>query len=201
MTTPPATPRPIAWEHQSVPNIESRAKGTIELVLGDLVNEDVMAIIAPVGAGDAGVSRAQLSVHRAAGPGLAKEYEERVARLPGGIIAPLEHIVTSGHSLRAKYVVHCRLLEASQAQDNAEAALATCLRRAFETCRSLGVDSIALPALGTGAYGYRTSAVAKVSMRCAVAAQRHSAGPARIRFLLAGPATLETFLQALSATE
>ena len=198
MSTQPPTP---PWEREPTPTLETRAKGTIELVLGDLVNENVTAIIAPVGDGGAGVSRAQLAIHRAAGSGLAREYDERIGRLPGGRLAPLEHIVTGGHALRAKYVVHCRLLEAQQAGDNAEAALATCLRRAFETCRSLGVDSIALPALGTGAYGYRTTTVARVSMRCAVAAQRHSAGPARIRFLLAGPATLETFLQALSATE
>lgn len=178
-----------------------RAKGTIELVLGDLVNEDVAAIIAPVGQGGGGVSRAQLAIHRAAGPGLSQEYEARVGRLPGGQLAPLEHIVTAGHGLRARYVLHCRLLDAPHVAENAEAALGTSLRRAFETCRSLGVDSVALPALGTGAYGYRTSTVARVSMRCAVAAQRHVAGPSRIRFLLAGPATLETFLHALSSTE
>ncbi len=205
MTIAPAAPRfPLQTDdpgqsHELGERV--RAKGTIELVLGDLVNEDVAAIIAPVGQGGGGVSRAQLAIHRAAGSGLSQEYEERIGRLPGGQLAPLEHIVTAGHGLRARYVVHCRLLDAPQAGDNAEAALATSLRRAFETCRSLGVDSVALPALGTGAYGYRTSTVARVSMRCAVTAQRHPAGPSRIRFLLAGPATLETFLQALSATE
>ena len=180
---------------------QGRTKGTIELVLGSLVNEDVAAIIAPAGQACGSFGRTQLAIHRAAGPGLAQEYQDCVGKLPGGRLNPFDHIVTAGHALRARYVVHCSLLEAREAGEHAEAALASCLEDVFETCRSLGVDSVALPALGTGACGYRTSMVARVSMRCAVAAQRHLAGPSRIRFLLAGPATLESFLHALSSTE
>lgn len=172
---------------------------TIELVLGDLVDERVDAIIAPVGDAGAGVSRAQLAVRRAAGAELAREYDERVSRLPDGSIAPFGHVVTRGHDLRCDHVIHVRPLEAALAGDDVEGALTRCLRAAFDACRALGARSIALPAIGTGAYGYRVSTVAGIAVRVAVEAQRHADGPERIRFLLAGPATLETFLHALSA--
>jgi O-acetyl-ADP-ribose deacetylase (regulator of RNase III) len=174
------------------------SEATIELVLGDLVDERVDAIIAPVGDGGTGVSRAQLAIRRAAGDGFAKEYDERIACLNGGMIAPLAHVVTSGHALACRFVVHVRPLEANLAFDGPDEALARCLRSAFETCRALGVQSVALPAIGTGAYGYRVSIAARVAVRAAVEAQQHRDGPSRIRFLLAGPATLETFLHALS---
>ena len=115
---------------------QGRTKGTIELVLGSLVNEDVAAIIAPAGQACGSFGRTQLAIHRAAGPGLAQEYEDCIGKLPGGRLNPFEHIVTAGHALRARYVVHCSLLEAREAGEHAEAALARCLQHVFETCRS-----------------------------------------------------------------
>ena len=55
-----------------------------------------------------------------------------------------------------------------------------------------------MPAIGTGSYGYRVGLVARVAVRAALAAQRRPDGPSRIRFVLAGPATLEAFLHAAS---
>jgi O-acetyl-ADP-ribose deacetylase (regulator of RNase III) len=182
---------------------QGRTKGTIELVLGFPGERGRGGHHrAPLGQACGSFGRTQLAIHRAAGPGLAQEYQDCVGKLPGGRLNPFDHIVTAGHALRARYVVHCSLLEAREAGEHARGRPGQLpAEDVFETCRSLGVDSVALPALGTGACGYRTSMVARVSMRCAVAAQRHLAGPSRIRFLLAGPATLESFLHALSSTD
>jgi O-acetyl-ADP-ribose deacetylase len=185
--------------HRDTPrNPSTRGDATIELVLGDLVDERVDAIISPVGDAGAGSSRAQLAIRRAAGSGLAKEYDAAIERLPGGAIAPMGSLVTLGHALACRHVVHCRPLEAALAANDTEASLARCLRGAFDACRALGAQSVALPAIGTGAYGYRVSTAASVAVRVALEAQRDANGPRHIRFLLAGPATLETFLHALS---
>jgi O-acetyl-ADP-ribose deacetylase (regulator of RNase III) len=178
--------------------VHGETDATIELVLGDLVDERVDVIISPVGEGGTGTSRAQLAIHRAAGAGLAEEYERAIARLPRGVIAPLGNVVTGGHALSCRYVVHTRPLEAALAHDGVEAALARCLGAAFEASRALEARSVALPAIGTGAYGYRVATAARVAVRAALDAQRDPRGPRHVRFLLAGPATLETFLHALS---
>jgi len=91
-----------------------------------------------------------------------------------------------------------RPIAADLAGANAERALEGCFRDAFETCRRLGATSIAAPAIGTGSYGYRVGLVARVAVRTALAAQQMPHGPSRIRFVLAGPATLEAFLHAAS---
>lgn len=174
-------------------------EGSIELVVGDLIDEKVDVIIAPVGDSVAGSSRVQLALRRAAGAGLAEEYDAVIGRLPGAVLPALDSLVTGGHALPAKYVVHCRPLEALYAGEGSDEALARCLESAFGKCAELGARSVALPAIGTGAYGYRVSTVARVALRVARAAQARPGGPDRVRFVLAGPATLETFLHALSA--
>lgn len=173
------------------------AEATLELVLGDLVDERADVIVSPVGDG-AGTSRAQLAIRRAGGPNLAEEYDTMVAKLHGGVIAPLGHVVTRGHGLACRHIVHCRPMEAALARDGAEVALARCLGSAFEAARRLEARSVALPAIGTGAYGYRVTTAARVAVRAALDALRDVSGPRHIRFVLAGPATLETFLHALS---
>jgi O-acetyl-ADP-ribose deacetylase (regulator of RNase III) len=174
-------------------------KPAIELVVGDLVDEAVDAIIAPVGDNVGGSSRVQLALRRAAGSTLVEEYDRNVALLPGAILAPYGVIVTRGHDLRCRHVVHCRPLETLFAGEATDSSLARCLDAAFDACARLGARSVALPAIGTGSYGYRVSTVARVALKSALDAQARVDGPLRVRFVLAGPATLETFLHALSA--
>lgn len=171
---------------------------TLDFVVGDLVEQSVDVILAPTWDSDVATSRVQLALRRAAGPALVAEYDARVSALPDGRLAPLENLVTRGHQLPCRYVVHVRPLSSDAAGPNAERALESCFRDAFETCRRLGATSVAAPAIGTGSYGYRVGLVARVAVRTALSAQRASRGPSRIRFVLAGPATLEAFLHAAS---
>jgi len=185
---------PFAISHLPFPTTSR----SLDFAVGDLVEQRVDAIIAPVGDSNVTTSRVQLALRRAAGFELVAEYEARVASLPGGRLGPLESVVTGAHRLPARYVVHVRPVLADAAPKNAEELLETCFQDAFETCRLLGASSIAAPAIGTGSYGYRVSSVARVAVRAAIAAQRRDGGPERIRFILAGPATLEAFLHAAS---
>lgn len=178
---------------------ESHGAPSLELVVGDLVNEQADVLVSPAGGGHAPSSRVQLALRRTAGDALATAYEAAVANLPGRRIAVGENVVTAGFGLRCGHVVHCLPDAAPHDPDEARLALERCLRAAFDSCRRLGAHSVALPAIGTGAHGYRVSTVAAASVRCAAEAQRMPDGPRRVRFVLAGPATLEAFLHALSA--
>jgi len=122
-----------------------------------------------------------------------------VLSMPGSRLGAFEHVVTRGHRLPAKYVVHVRPLSASSVGDEAEFVLERCFRDGFEECRRLGASSVVVPAIGTGAYGYPVSLVARVAVRTAIEAQRRKDGPSRIRFVLAGPATREAFLNVACA--
>lgn len=130
---------------------------SIECVQGDIVNqEDCEAVVnaanaqLETGGGVAG------AIHRAAGPGLAKE-----ARLMAPI-KPGEAVITGGYDLPNKYVIHC--LGPVYGRDKPEAELlANCYRNALELAEEKKITSIAFPAISTGVFGYPMEDAAKVA--------------------------------------
>ncbi len=169
----------------------------IELVVGDLLEQEVDAIVVPFAEGNGAASRVQLALRRAAGPALADELARRLATYPDHQLPAGRCVVTPAFSLPARSVVHVRLAQATD-EHGSRALLARAMEEAMATCRSLGAKTVALPAIGTGSFGYRTSLVARVTVEIARRSQRTYLAPPRIRFVLAGPATLETFLHAVS---
>lgn len=171
---------------------------TLEFVVGDLLDEHADVLIVPFGNRTPAMSRVQFALRRATGSGLADEMERRLRELPEQTLAPGRCIVTGAHGLPVDHIVHCHLVESRVAGLRAHAALQEALEQAFDACRALGANSVALPAIGTGGYGYRVSTVARVSVTAAVASQRGYGSPGRIRFVLAGTSTLMVFLHAAS---
>ena len=129
----------------------------IECVKGDIADQpDITAIVNAanaelrIGGGVAG------AIHRAAGPGLTKEC------LPMAPIKPGEAVISSGHDLPNKYVIHC--LGPVYGRDNPEdKLLADCYRNALRLAEKHDIDSIAFPALSTGAFGYPMKEAAKIA--------------------------------------
>jgi O-acetyl-ADP-ribose deacetylase len=134
----------------------------IECVRGDITSQDdVQAIVNAAnarlepGGGVAG------AVHRAAGPGLAREAR------PLGPIAPGDAVVTGGHDLPNRYVIHT--LGPVYGQDRPEAdLLANCYRNTLALAEERGLGSIAFPAISTGIFGYPVEEAAEVALRTVV---------------------------------
>lgn len=130
---------------------------TIECIKGDIASQaDVVAVVnaanaeLKTGGGVAG------ALHRAAGPGLEEECR------PLAPIQPGEAVVTGGHELLNDYVIHC--LGPVYGRDQPEdKLLASCYRIALEIAEKKEIDSIAFPAISTGAFGYPTKDAAKIA--------------------------------------
>ncbi len=120
----------------------------IECRQGDIVNQaDCDAVVnaanakLETGGGVAG------AIHRAAGPELANE-----ARLLAPI-KPGEAVITGGHKLPNKYVIHC--LGPVYGKDKPEdKLLANCYSNALKLAEEKKITSIAFPAISTGVFGY-----------------------------------------------
>lgn len=98
------------------------------------------------------------AIHKAAGPGLSKECSAYAPIKPG------EAVITSGHNLPNKYVIHC--LGPIYGKDNpSDKLLADCYRNALRTADEKKIESIAFPAISTGVFGYPMEDAAKISFK------------------------------------
>lgn len=132
---------------------------TIECVMGNIASQaDVTAIVNAanaqlrIGGGVAG------AIHRAAGPGLEEECR------PLAPIKPGEAVITGGHNLPNRYVIHCLgpVFGLDKPEDK---LLADCYRNALKLAEECKIDSIAFPAISTGAFGYPIEEAAEVAFR------------------------------------
>ncbi len=132
---------------------------TVEVVAGNIAKQkDMEAVVNAAnawlrpGGGVAG------AIHRAAGPGLEKECR------PMAPIKPGEAVISGGHNLPNRYVIHC--LGPVYGRDKPEdELLASCYRRALELAEEKGIGSVAFPAISTGAFGYPLEAATEVAFR------------------------------------
>ena len=165
---------------------------TVECVQGDITSQDdVTAIVNAANAelrSGGGVAGA---IHRAAGPGLAEEAR------PLAPIRPGEAVMTSGHNLSNRYVIHA--LGPVYGQDRPEAELlAGCYRNALALAEENGIDSIAFPAISTGVFGYPVEEAAQVALRTVVEETERLQRVRLIRFVLFGEKDLEVHEKLLS---
>ena len=162
----------------------------IELVLGDITEQEVDAIVNaanPTLLGGGGVDGA---IHAAGGPTILEE-----CRLLGGC-EPGDVKSTSGGALPARHVLHAvgpiwRGGGAGEAE-----LLASCHRRAVELAAELGCRSVAFPAISTGAYGYPVELAAPVAIAATNAALLACPSVELARFVLRDEATLAVYRKA-----
>ncbi len=152
----------------------------VEVVQGDVTaQEDVEAIVNAANArleSGGGVAGA---IHAAAGPGLAEEAR------PLAPIGPGEAVVTSGHNLSNRYVIHA--LGPVYGQDHPEAKLlANCYRNSLALAEERGINSVAFPALSTGVFGYPKGEAAEVALRTMIEEVESLRSVRLVRFVLFG---------------
>jgi O-acetyl-ADP-ribose deacetylase len=165
---------------------------TVECVRGDITSqEDVTAIVNAANAelrSGGGVAGA---IHRAAGPELAQEAR------PLAPIKPGEAVITGGHDLPNRYVIHT--LGPVYGRDRPEAELlAGSYRNSLALAEEKGIDSVAFPAISTGVFGYPVEQAAKVALRTVVEKAENLRSVRLIRFVLFGEMDFEVHERVLS---
>ena len=165
---------------------------TVECAQGDIASQgDVAAIVNAANAelrSGGGVAGA---IHRAAGPELEREARSLAPIRPG------EAVITGGHNLPNRYVIHT--LGPVYGQDRPEAELlANCYRNSLALAEENGIDSIAFPAISTGVFGYPVEEAAEVALRTVVEEKERLERVRLIRFVLFGEQDYEVHEQALS---
>src|SRR5262245_4333127 len=132
----------------------------IELVQGDITVQEVDAIVNAANSELAGGGGVDGAIHRAAGPILMQQTDERYPQgCPTGSAVP-----TDGGRLKARYVFHAVGPVWRGGTANEADLLASAFRRCLELAVEHACDSVAFPAISTGVYGYPKDLAAAVSL-------------------------------------
>lgn len=163
----------------------------LEMTRGDITRQDdIQAVVNAAndqlmpGGGVAG------AIHRAAGPELAD------ACRPLAPIRPGQAVITEAFGLPNEYVIHC-LGPVYGVDEPSDRLLADCYRNAIALAGDRAIESVAFPALSTGAFGYPVDSAAEVALAAVREAVADSGThPETIRFVLFGQRDLDAHVSA-----
>lgn len=163
----------------------------VECVQGDITNQrDMEAVVNAAnselrpGGGVAG------AIHRAAGPGLYEECRPLAPILPG------EAVITGGHRLPNRYVIHC--LGPVYGEDlPSDVLLANCYRNALRLAGERGIRSVAFPAISAGTFGYPIEPAARIAVRTVLEEVKNQPSVREVRFVLFDPSARHVYERVL----
>lgn len=167
------------------------AEATLELVQGDITEQDTEAIVNaanPALLGGGGVDGA---IHRAGGPEILAE-----CRLLGGC-PPGEARITTGGRLKARHVIHAVGPVYYGGGAGEPDLLAGAYRHSLELASEHGLRSVAFPSISTGAYGYPVEEAAPIALRTVIDYLRAHPEIELVRFVLFDTPTFATYERAL----
>lgn len=174
--------------------------GTVELVLGDIVEQNSDAIVNAANTKLLGGGGVDGAIHRAAGPELL-ELCKQIPPDEHGRRCRTGHVQTTGAgNLPVKYVIHA--VGPVFNENSAEKARAQ-LRQVHEEALKAAVEhdceSVAFPAISTGAYRFPLDEAAQIAIDAVCSFLEKQAGLALVRFVLFQQRQLDAFQAALEA--
>jgi O-acetyl-ADP-ribose deacetylase (regulator of RNase III) len=167
----------------------------LELVQGDITQQDVDAIANAANQRLAGGGGVDGAIHRAAGPVLMEETRELY---PDGCPTG-SAVATSGGNLRARHVFHA----VGPVWAGGQKGEPDLLRSAYVRCLELAVEndcqSVAFPAISTGVYGYPVDLAAQTSLGATRDFLLEHGKPSLVRFVLFDEGSYGAFARVLES--
>jgi O-acetyl-ADP-ribose deacetylase (regulator of RNase III) len=167
-------------------------EGRIEVVQGDITQQDVDAIVNAANTTLLGGGGVDGAIHRAGGPAILEQ-----CRCLGGC-ATGDAKITTGGRLRARHVIHTVGPVYRDGRHGEAALLASAYRRSLEVAAEHGVTSVAFPSISTGAYRYPIQQAARIALRTVADTLPGHPGIALVRFVLFGAQDLAIYEAALT---
>jgi O-acetyl-ADP-ribose deacetylase (regulator of RNase III) len=165
----------------------------LELVEGDITQQDTDAIVNAANPSLLGGGGVDGAIHRAGGPQILEECR-RIGGCPTG-----EARITNAGRLKAKKVIHTVGPVYYRDGDCAPHLLASAYRNSLRLASEHNLRSVAFPSISTGAYGYPMEEAAPIALRTVMDYLREHPEIERVRFVLFGRVAYETYRRALEA--
>jgi O-acetyl-ADP-ribose deacetylase (regulator of RNase III) len=170
---------------------------TIECMQGDITAQEVDAIVNAANHTLLGGGGVDGAIHRRGGPRILEECKKlRATQYPDGLPTGRAAATTAG-TLKARWVIHTVGPIYHNSRDPAD-ELRSCHVQVLKIADELGAQSVAFPAISTGAYGYPVDQAAKAAIQAIRAAKTKVK---LVRFVLFDKETLRVFEKALRTQE
>lgn len=133
----------------------------IRIVKGDIIKQEVDAIVNAANNGLLGGSGVDGAIHAAGGRKILEECKAIISKI--GSLKTGEAVITSGGNLKAKYVIHTVGPIWRGGNSNEEILLANAYKNSLKLAAKQGIKTIAFPCISAGVYGYPKEQAAKVA--------------------------------------
>jgi len=162
----------------------------IELVRGDITEQDTDAIVNAANTTLLGGGGVDGAIHRAGGPAILAECR----RLEG--CATGDAKITTGGRLKARHVIHTVGPVYRDGRHGEPELLASAYRRSLELASHHRVPRIAFPSISTGAYRYPVYEAARVALNTVADYLRAHPDIELVRFVLFSAGDLSVYQDA-----
>jgi len=163
----------------------------ISVIRGDITEQQVDAIVNAANPSLSGGGGVDGAIHQAAGPELDVE-----CRWLGGC-ATGDAVMTKGYRLPARYIIHTVGPVWKGGEEGEDALLESCYRKALEHAHSHGLQTIAFPAISTGAYGFPLDRATRIAVRAVTGYLRNTDSRIRVIFVCHSDEACQEYTKAL----
>jgi O-acetyl-ADP-ribose deacetylase (regulator of RNase III) len=168
------------------------SRDRIATTKGDITEQTVDAIVNAANPSLLGGGGVDGAIHRAGGPSILEE-----CRRLGGC-EPGDAKPTTAGELAARYVIHAVGPVWRGGDAGEDELLASCHRRSLEVAAALGVQTIAFPAISTGAYGFPVERAARIAVNTVAGELDQHPDIERVIFVLFSDEHRRAFARALA---
>ncbi|MHB1043429.1 MAG: O-acetyl-ADP-ribose deacetylase [Eubacteriales bacterium] len=167
---------------------------TLKIIMGDITAQDTGAIVNAANSGLLGGGGVDGAIHRVGGPQILEECKEiraRQGKLPTG-----QAVITSGGSLKARYVIHTVGPVWSGGGRGEDELLRQAYLNSLTLAGERGIRSIAFPSISTGAYRFPVDRAARIALRAVHGFVASQTAINEVRFVLFNDQVFKEFQSA-----
>jgi len=152
----------------------------LQLVLGDITQQDVDAVVNAANSSLMGGGGVDGAIHRRGGSAILAACREVIASTYPDGLPTGDAVATTAGDLPARWVIHT-VGPVHAVREDRSHLLASCYRRSLEVASEVGARTVAFPAVSAGIYGWPLDDAARIAVSTVRAA---ASGLDEARFVL-----------------